>query len=379
MNRPILDLLRAHALGQLTRDERDELERELAADPALLALAEDFALVYPLTAHELTPTGAARTSFEDLDARLAPASSPRRVAVAAALLLTAGAAFGLGRQSAPSGEAPLYLSAIELDTPVPTTLPADLPAQWADYDPRGERGVRFLSSLAEAELLARAVQRPLLVYGSYPACPLCATLDAKVFSDPAVADLAERTVPVRLNLAELPEAEQRSLTVRGYPFLEMWRDDGRTTHSLARNPDPKAFVESLHDGLAKSDATGELLPWDELRVAARKFVAARTSELDGRLAEAERGFRALLRDPSAPAAIVERARGGIVRLAESARALLVEARAAAAGEIEEAVRLLENGIERFSGTSFEPDLRGVLERIERDGRFPELAEADRSV
>jgi hypothetical protein len=186
-------------------------------------------------------------------------------------------------------------------------------------------------------------------------------------------------VPVRINLAELSQDEQRSLTARGYPFLEMWRDDGRTTHSLARNPDPGVFVESLHDGLAKSDATGELPPWDELRGAARDFVAARTSELGGRLAEAEQGFRALLRDPRTPAAIAERARGGLARLAESARALLVEARAAAASEIGEAERLLANGVERFAGTSFESDLRSVLERLERDGRFPMLAEADRSV
>ena len=379
-DRSIFDLLRARAQGQLTREQRDELERELAADPALLALAEDFALVYPLTADEPVPLGMARTRMEDLDARLSSRSSTRRIAVAAALLLAVGAAFCFGRLSAPSSDAPLYLTAIELDAPVvPAALPADLPAQWADYDPRGERGVRFLSSLDEAELLARTVQRPLLVYGSYPGCPLCATLDAKVFSDPAVADLAERTVPVRLNLADLPEAEQRSLTVRGYPFLEMWRDDGRTTHSLARNPDPDVFVESLHDGLAKSDATGELMSWDELRGSARHFVAARTSELEGRLAEAERGFRVLLRDPRVPAAIVDRAWGGQARLGESARALLLEARAAATGELEQAKRLLENGIERFAGTSFESDLRHVLERLERDGRFPPLAEADRSV
>jgi hypothetical protein len=382
MNRSILDLLRARAQGQLTRDQREELERELAADPALRGLAEDFALVYPLTADEPVPLAAARTRIEDLDldARTVQRSGARRIAVAAALLLALGAAFWLGRRSAPASVAPLYLSAIELDpSVVPAGVTADLPADWTDYDPRGERGVRFLSSLAEAEQLARTVQRPLLVYGSYPGCPLCATLDAKVFSDPVVADLAERTVPVRLNLADLPEAEQRSLTARGYPFLEMWRDDGRTTHSLARNPDPSIFVESLHDGLAKSDATGDLLPWDELRGAAKHFVAARTSELDGRLAEAERGFRALARDHGTPAAIAERARGGLARLAESARALLVEARAAATSEIGEAERLLANGIERFEGTSFESDLRSVLERLRRDGRFPTLAEADRSV
>ncbi len=379
MSRSILDLLRARAQGNLTRDQREGLERELAVDPALLALAEDFALVYPLTADEPVPLGVARTRFEDLEARLSSPFSTRRVAVAATLLLAVGAAFWLGRRSAASKDAPLCLAAIELDSPVvPSALPADLPAQWVDYDPRGERGVRFLSSLPEAEQLARAVQRPLLVYGSYPECPLCARLDAKVFSDPAVGDLIERTVPVRLNLADLPEAEQFSLIARGYPFLEMWGDDGCTTHSLTRIPDPLVFVESLHDGLAKSAATGELLPWNELRGAARRFIAARTSELDGRLAEAERGFRALTRDPHVPAVIAERARSGLARLAGSARALLLEARDASNDEFEQALRLLESGIERFAGTSFESDLRSVRERLARDGRFPTLAEADRS-
>lgn len=378
-DRSILDLLRARAQGQLTRSERDELERALAADPALLSLAEDFALVYPLTQTEPTVLSDARTRLEDLEARMRPAIATRRIAAAAVLLLATGAAYFAGRLGAPENTAPLYLNAIELDFPlVSASLPADLPPQWSDYDPRGTSGVRFLGNLEEAELLARAVQRPLLVYGSYPGCPMCAALDARVFSDPEVVELAERTVPVRVNLADLSEQEQRSFTARGYPFLEMWREDGRTTHSLARNPDAGVFVESLHDGLAQSDATGELLPWDELRGAARSFVAARASELEGRLGEAERGFRALARDPRVPAAIVERARGGLARLANGARALLLEARAAANSDVGAAVRLLEHGVERFAGTSFDSDLRAALERLARDGHFPQLAEADRS-
>ena len=82
--------------------------------------------------------------------------------------------------------------------------------------------------------------------------------------------------------------------------------------------------------------------------------------------------------PRVPAAITERARGGLARLADGARALLLEARATAESSPEEAARLLANGIERFTGTSFESDLRAAHERLERDGRFPPLAESDRS-
>jgi hypothetical protein len=183
---------------------------------------------------------------------------------------------------------------------------------------------------------------------------------------------------VRVNLAELSEDEQRSFTARGYPFLEMWRDDGRTTHSLARNPDPGVFVESLHDGLEKSDAVGEQPPWEELRRSVKAFVAARGAELEGRLAEAERAFRALSDDPRVPQLIAAHAAAGVERMSEAARTLLLEARSAAASDAGEAARLLEHALARFAGTSFEADLRAALERLRRDGRFPRLVEADRS-
>jgi hypothetical protein len=377
----ILDRLHARALGRLTLAEQQELERELAADPALRALADDYALVFALTAAD-PARGDPRTRFEELEPRLegARAAPLRRVAAAALVLGVAGAAFWAGRATrSTEHDGPLYLGAIELDPPLGILAePADLPGAWSEYDPRGAQGVRFLQDVGEAEELAHAAGRPLLVYGSYPGCPMAAALDAKVFSDPAVIELAERTVPVRVNLADLPEAEQRSMTARGYPFLEMWRADGHTTHSLARNPDPSVFVESLHDGLARSDAEGEQRPWPELRAAAGRFAAARAAELDGRLAEAERGFQALVADAESPAPIAARAAVGLARLGESARSTLLEARASAASDVQAARALLEHARERFAGTRFENDLAAALERLRAEGRFPALAEADHS-
>jgi len=380
MNDPtIFDLLRDRAQGRLSPAELAALERQLAADPALRELAEDYQRVHELTALDPVSTLGSRASFETLEASLAPAPrfTGRRVAAAALLLAVAGGSFLVGRWSRPGSET-LLLSAIELDEPPgPSQEPDDLPLRWADYEPRSERGVSFLRDLDEAEQLARASRRPLLVYGSYPGCPLCKTLDERVFSDDSVAELIERTVPVRIDLAQLSESEQLSFTRRGYPFLEMWRDDGRTTHSLTRSPDPTTFLESLHDGLDESGATGEQPPWDEIRSVARRLVAARTAELEGRLADAEHGFRELA-GGRAPDAIAVRARAGVRRLSEGARALLLEARAAASSEPAEARRLLESALERYRSTSFEADLRAALERFERDGRFPDLAEADRS-
>ena len=374
-----LDRLRARAEGTLAPAERAALEHELAADPALRALAEDYAFVHACTDQEPFAPGS-RLSLDALEARLGPGPS-RQVAAAAALVLVAAGAFWAGRGSrpAPPADAPLYLGAIELDEPpAEPPLAAELPLRWQSYDPRGTGGVAFLSDRGEAELLATALERPLLVYGSYPGCPLCKELDARVFSAPEVVALAERVVPLRLDLSQLPEEEQRSLTVRGYPFLEVWRADGRTAHSLARKPDPGLFVESLHDGLEKSDATGEQPPWETLRSAASRFSGARAAELEGRLGEAERAYQALAVDAYTPVPIAAHARAGRQRIAASARALLLEARASAASDVEAALQLLEHAEERFAGTSYALDLAAVRERLARERRFPALAEADRS-
>ncbi len=373
-----LDRLHARAQGRLTERERTELERELAADPARAALAEDYRLVHALTALAPDPSAASRTSFEELEPRLASSRAWRPAAAAAALLLAGVAGFLAGRRGGTDG-APLILQAIELaGSRAGAQAGHDLPREWSEYDPRGPLGVSFLTRVEEAEQLAHAAHRPLLVFGFYPGCPMAAALDAKVFTDPRVVELAERTVPVRIDLTQLPEAEQRALTARGYPFLEVWREDGTPAHALSRSPDPERFVESLHDGLEKSDATGEQPPWAEVRGLAQRFVATRTDELEGRLAAAERGYHALLEDALTSVPIAERASAGLRRLADEARELLLEAGAAASSDAHEARRLLERALGRFAGTRFEPDLRGALERLERDGRFPPLATARRS-
>ena len=381
MNSP-LDRIHAREEGRLSPTELELLERELASDPELARLADEYRLVHRLTSAG-GPEAHARTRFEELERRLerslerSPWSAWRRVAAAALVVGVAAAAFYAGRATRVTPQ-PLELTAIELDPRSFATVPADLPGTWADYDPRGEHSVRFLSDLDEAEDLARAAHRPLLVYGTYPGCPLAAALDAKVFSDPNVIALAERTVPIRVNLAELTDEEQLSYTRRGYPFLEMWRDDGRTTHSLTRRADPQIFAESLHDGLEKSDATGEQPAWDTLRSWSHRFVDARTAELEGDFARAERGFRDLVDASDGPAFVARRAEAGLARLSAGARELLLEARSTAARDVDQALRLLDQACERYTGTSFETDLRAARERLRRDGSFPELVERDRT-
>lgn len=378
----LLDRIRLRAQGLLAPAEAAALARELDADPAMRALADDYALVHGITALESAEVGA-RTSFEELEPRLATPGIEhrglRRVAAAAIVLAVGAGGYWLGsradRSSAAARE--LHLVAIELDRPVVRpSLSADLPVGWAGFQPRGESGVRFLSDLDSAKELARMSGRPLLVYGSMPGCPLCAELDRAVFADPGVVELAERTVPVRIDLAQLSGHEQRSYIVRGYPFLEVWRADGSPAHALARNPDPLTFLESLHDGLEKSDATGELLEWSALVSLGERFREARAAELDGRMGEAERGFRALAVDARIPGEIAARATAGLQRVADDARERLLAARNMAAHDLAQAERLLAAACARFAATDYEADFAAALARLTQDGRFPALLELE---
>jgi hypothetical protein len=371
----LLDRIHARAQGWLTPAEAAELERALDADPALAALARDYERVHELTRADPLPPLSARTTLDDLEARVAPRRIRRSAVLVAGLLLVAALAFALGRLARPAGRT-VFLAQIPLDPAEAPVVPA-LPASWSDFDPRGDGGVRFLRDVAEAELLARTVERPLLVYGSYPGCPMCAALDREVFADPAVVALAERTVPVRINLADLPEVEQRSLVARGYPFLEMWAADGRPTHALARRPDAASFVESMHDGLAASGAVGEQLPWEALRAAVRRLERADELQRRGSLGEAEALYSALLSEPS-PATIRERASAALAHLGAEAAGVLRAARRAAESDPRAGARLLEEALTRFARTRFAADLGAVLERLRADGRFPALAEGDPS-
>lgn len=381
MNAETLDLLHASLEGRLAPEGLARLETLLAADPELARLAEDYRVVHALTAEDARP-GEPRTRYEDLARRMirpGPRALPRRVAVAAALLLVAAGAFVAGRLTG-RGERPVALRAIELNAlpPGPLPLASEAALSWASFDPRGADGVHFLHDLAEAETLARCAGRPLLVYGAYPGCPLAAALDANVFRDARVADLVERTVPIRIDLSQLSDAEQRALIARGYPFLEMWRPDGRPSHSLVRAPDAARFLESLHDGLERSDAVGEQPPWEDVRRLGEAFESARRGEVEGRLAEAERGYRALLARASTPAELQQRAADGLRRLAREAHEALLDARRLADGDPAAARRRLDAACSRFAGTSWGMDLAAVRAALADDGRFPVLVEREHS-
>jgi hypothetical protein len=378
-----LDLLHASLEGRLAPEDEALLEALLASDPRLARQAEDYRVVHALTSDERRP-GEPRTRYEDLLPRLERAprrlTFTRRVAAAAAVVLLCAGAFLAGRLSARAPH-PVVLAAIELH-PLPHVAPpraAEVALSWASFDPRGAGEVRFLGDLDEAELLARCADRPLLVYGTYPGCPLAAALDETVFRDPRVVDLAERTVPIRIDLSQLSDVEQRALIARGYPFLEVWLPDGRPSHSLVRAPDAARFVESLHDGLARSEATGEMPPWEDLRRVAEAFEEARRDELAGDCAGAESGYLRLLEASDTPAELRGRASDGLRRLATEARQALMEARHLAGNDEARALERLDAARARFAGSSWGADLDAVRTVLANEGAFPVLIEREPSV
>jgi len=365
-----LDRIRALAERRLSAEEDERLRRELAADPELARLAEDFGAVHAVTAVLADDGPACRTSFDDL-ARAAEREPvfrrrwTRRVAAAAAVALLAAAAwYALAPAAAPA----VVLGAIELDAaPAPAPVP-EPPPGLAHYDPRGPGGVAWLDDFQAASWLSAASGRPLLVFGEIRGCPMCAKLDVDVFTARSVVDLIERYVPVRFDLDALPREEADALMRRGYPFLEVWSDRLEPIRPLSRQPDPAFFAESMRDGLAAADAEGEVASWDELRSLARTLDRARERETAGLFAGALDGYRALAGGASEPFRRLGDC--GLARIAADARGTLLHAREVARSDPGGAEEVLRRALQRYAGTDYAADLRAVLERLRDSGRFP---------
>jgi hypothetical protein len=382
--RTSLDRIRDDARDELSPEERELLARELAADPELAELASDFRMVHALTARDSAAGERSGTSFSTLAEALdraphgaAPSVWPRKAAaalIAASLVIAAGTAW---RVWSAHRSAPLVLNAIDLQAAQGAQEPelAELPSEWADYDPRGERGVEWLRDVDQAALLARAVERPLLVFGFFPQCPMCKALDADVFTDTDVRELAERFVPIRFDLSQLPEAEAQVFIERGFPFLEAWCQEADRRVPLDRAIDADAFEASLREGLTSCAAPPDAPSWAEFHDLVRLFDESRMRLERGEPARADHGFRALAERSSGARFFAELAASGLRVIARDVGRRYLEARARAQSDPAAARSLLLETLELYAGTAFEPDLRATAERLERDGRFPAIAAA----
>lgn len=368
-----IDRIRALAEDRLTDAERERLLADLAADAELAALAGEFEAVRTLTAALEEEPPACGTTFGTLERKLAeapPASAWRRRVAAAAAVVAFGVTGWLALRSEVAAE-PVVLAAIDLEPQALPEVPPEQPAGLADYDPRGSVGVAWLDDFDTAAWLAEASGRPMLVFGGFRGCVMCKAMDEEVFNAGSVVDLAERFVPVRFDLAQLPVEEAEALMRRGYPFLEVWNPEREPLHPLSRRPDPEFFAESMRLGLAAAHAEGDVPSWDELRALARAFERGRASEDEGSLAGAEDSYSRL----TAGSSKLYRQLGavGLARISADARGALLRARDAAGANPEAAADELRRAVRRHEGTQYAADLRAVLKQLEASGRFPPLS------
>jgi anti-sigma factor RsiW len=394
-----LDRLRAWLEGRLPPAQAERLERDLERDPRLAELLESLRDVYALTALEPEPP-LARTTFETLERRIAaqrPAPSGwQRKAAAAVFALAAGTALAfflvreLGGTSQESERiepiaqptpraAAVELTAIALDEPAPSAYapPLVAPEVLASYDPRGASGIQWLHDMDVAFAVARASQRPLLVFGSLPGCPWCAELRAKVFPEKPVLDLIDRYVPLEWDLGKLPPDALPSFMVkRGYPLFEVWTVDDEGVLNFSGRPDAPTLVEMMHQGLERANATGTVPEWDDVRGLGKRWLEAREARTAGRMAEAQSLLRDLARsDLGGPFAATSSAE--LSAIAADARSALLDAKAASDADPAGARANLETAADHFTGTDFEPDLRAVLAAWKAGNEFPELVQARR--
>src|SRR5688572_22217229 len=310
-----LDRLRAWLEGTLSAEQAARLERDIARDPALAELAESLRDVYALTALEPEPP-LARTTFEELERRLAaqrPVQSawPRKAA-AALVVIAAGTALAVfvsrGWNSGPESSEPVAettpraalveLVAIDLAEPEsnPYAPPLVAPEVLASFDPRGADGIHWLRDKEVAFSIARASQRPLLVFGSLPGCPCCAELREQVFPEQPVLDLVDRYVPYEWDLGQLPPENLPAFMAKhGYPLFEVWTVDEQGVLNFSGRPDAPTLVEMMHQGLERADATGHVPEWDDVRALATRWLQAREARTAGRMAEAQSLLRDLAR------------------------------------------------------------------------------------
>lgn len=384
------DRLRAWAEGKLSPEQSAELECELARNGTLRKMAEDLRDVWALTAVRLGHTPSTDLTVETIFARLAREERDdatrrrwRRVAgLAAALAAAAGIAFVIlhrgASQAHTNSAGPVVLQAIRLDDAPPASdsaVPAILDQELellADYAPVESGQIRWLDSLDAGTATARATGRPLFLFGFYPGCPWCAEMRADALSDPTVQKLFERFVPVGLDLTQIDRDTAIDLMGRGYPFLEVEDADGRILYSMHGKWDADEFRAHLERALGQESTPHATLEWDRVRELARALQVARDDERNGRMGGAFASYVQLAARGGGLALAAEGERGQR-RVAQSALAVLLDARERAHLDVPAAENTLVAGVERFAGSPFARDFDAVLERLRTSRRFPELA------
>jgi hypothetical protein len=193
-------------------------------------------------------------------------------------------------------------------------------------------------------------------------------MDRSTFRDPAVLELIEQVVPVKLDLSKMSEEEMRWYWAR-YPYFGLQEVDGAELYAFPGGHDGPSLRGGLESGLTRAEHVGPRLPWDDVDAFARALGDAVSAESGGRLGPAWQGYRELLgADPVTR--WHQEGVAGRARVEERARADLREALAApdagAARERLDAARV------RFEGTPYAEDFASAATIVAETGRVPVL-------
>jgi hypothetical protein len=364
------DRMRARVLG----GSDPELDAAIARDPELARRAAELRAAWEATRALEGAPPASRTTYADLARR--QDAERRRVFVrraAAALVLVLGAAAAVVLATRERGaDAPVVVERIPASPAEAVPPHSPVPATLADYAPVKPEGIQWIASLDDARGMAQAVGRPLLVFGYVPGCPWCKTLREVQFDDLRFRDLAERTVPVAVDLMALDPAEAERWTERGYPVVELQTERGELLQGLSGPPGEVDLVGGLSAGLDGWPTEPPALAWTAANDLARILVASLSDERQGRFSHALAGFETLA-ERGGPFTLGVEGRAGRARIAESARTALLEARDVARRDADAAARRLEEDARRLAGTPYAADLERVLRALREREHFPELA------
>jgi thioredoxin-like negative regulator of GroEL len=293
------------------------------------------------------------------------------VAAAAALLALVGGAVWWQRPARAETVVLAHAPVPDPDGATTRTVPASrpMPAALTEYRAVAEGRIAWLDSIAEAQTVAAAADRPVLVFIQHPQCPMCRQLRQQAFADPQVVATIGNFVPVSVDVTRGDAATRQMagelLQSGRWPMVAAQDAAGRT---LAELPGVRG-AEAMRAGL---DGVVRGLPrppvaWPSLNDGCRWLAEARAAAEAGRWGEAHARFARAAATGGAPAA---NAAVELARLAERVRDRLADARRQVDGG--DPLAALARAEADFAGSPYADDFRRVRESLARTGCFPIL-------
>jgi hypothetical protein len=364
-----MDRLRDVVAGRASAADVRRLREDMAADGELLAVFDAYGELHVVTEAARSLVGRPPWRRRWLRAGLGAAAAIVLMAVVAVLLRPAPAPRAVVRlRSIPLSKAYHVIP----DDAVMTSAVSDVLAHW---EPVADGHIRWLSSLDEARGVATATGRPVLLFVSYPTCPLCGMLRKVSFTDGSVVDLVGRSfVPVNVDIQTASPEMLASLD--GWPFLATQDAAGETLRSYPGYRDPAELRAEIEASLRDVDVA-VALPWDRVHELALALDAARDAERERRLGAAfDRLEQVKSRD--AAGAFGRAAKQAMSRIGDQARLALAQAEALDdAGRHAASSETIDRALASYAGTPFEADFVSVHAALEDAGRFPQLESAAR--